>query len=206
MFSLLRSPRVMRAVVIVVAATFLIGFAGIFAFAGMELPLGSPEPAGNELAEQVDEYVRSLQAEIETYEGYGPDELQARDMRYLGDLYFQLAQTLNYYYGENVDEELHQALDAYSRALHLDPDETTALLAKAITQSALGQLDEAQSSYEAFLDIHPDHFDGQASYTHLLILKERTDEAVQQMERLRTLADGEQDEAVIEELEQMLAQ
>ncbi len=206
MFSLLRNPKVMRAVVIVVAATFLIGFAGIFAFAGMELPLGGPEPSGNDLAEQIDQYVQSLQAEIETFEGYGPDERQAWDMRYLGDLYFQLAQTLNYYYGENVDEELGQALDAYSQALRLDPDETTALLAKAITQSALGRLDEARLTYEAFLEIHPDHFDGQASYTHLLIRLEASEEARDQLEQLRQLADGEEDDAVVRELETMLAQ
>ncbi len=199
MLTLLRNRKIMVVIVGLVTLTFLVGFAGIFGLGGLGEPAESGQ--GESQADQVAAYVDSLQEEIGSVEELLKEGPDAAYYQYLGDLYFQLAQTRDYFYQADPAEELLKAEDSYRKAYETDPEQGEMLLSLAITRTALEKYPEAAENYRSVLERYPDYFEARISYANMLYLAGDAGEGDLQLARAQELADSDEQMQMIRDVE-----
>jgi len=195
MLSLLRNRKFMVVTVGLVTLTFLVGFAGIFGLGGLGEPGDSGQ--GESQADQIAAYVDSLNEEIGSVKELLEEGPDAAYYQYLGDLYFQLAQTRDYFYQADSTEELLEAEESYRKAYETDPEQGEMLLSLAITRTALEKYAEAGENYLAVLEQHPDYFEARISYANMLYLAGDAVEGGVQLALAEDLADSDEQKQMI---------
>ena len=204
MFKLLRNKRLMKVVVGFVAITFLGGFVGSFALRS----LGNETenlPSENEFSEQLSIMLDQMSKDQTYYESLIEENPENPDNYILlADSYYDLAGIRSRYYAEDVNDLLLQAAEHYQTAFDLDETRVNLRLSIAMVKTALGDYEEADLQYLAFLDIYPDSFEANALYTQMLFMSNEQQAAQSRLEVTRSLADEQEEVEIVEQLDEIL--
>lgn len=204
MFKLLRNKKVLRVVVIGVAIAFIGGFVGAAALqsqAGRQAEEASGQPAFN-----LEDTIAQLEEEAELYADKLEDpDASADDWVIYGNINYELARALSYG-GRDIIPALEEAGRAYQKALDLDDERSNLYLSLAMVESSLEDYSSAEAHFQTFVDRYPDNFEGQALYAQMLAISGKVEAAQARLALAQPLAQGQEEEAVLDRLEEMIAE